>query len=126
MDKKKILVVDDEAAFCRALKRGLVALGHFEVETAHDGKSGLEKAKRTKPDLILLDLLMPGLNGLQVLERLKQDAETMEIPVVMLTAQDDDTARARAAESFGELYLTKPVDLMELKFKIDQVLKWKG
>ncbi len=126
MSTKKILIIDDEEVFCETLKKALNRLGNYKVDMAFNGKDGLERAKKTMPDLILLDIMMPGLNGLQVLERLKAHEDTLQIPVVMLTAQDEDVARERASELYGDLFLTKPVNIMELRFKIETLLKRRG
>ncbi len=84
-DKKvKVLIVDDDA-FLSGIYATKLELDGFEVVTARDGEEGLKAAMREKPDLILLDVLMPKLDGFEVLKRLKADAETKPIPVIMLT-----------------------------------------
>ncbi|MDD5432567.1 MAG: response regulator [Candidatus Omnitrophica bacterium] len=123
MDKKKILLIDDEAMFCRLIKRHLEAIADFEVEVALDGREGLTLAKLKRPDLIVLDIIMPGLTGFQVLEKLKQDEKTMLIPVVMLSGKDDPIYKDRASRLYDEMYLTKPVDAYLLRDKINEVLR---
>lgn len=123
MTKKRILIIDDEESFCRIVKMNLELTGDFEVDIATDGKKGIKKAKRAKPDLVLLDILMPGMDGFEVLERLKKDENTMAIPVVMLTAKGDEVSKMKAAQLYDEEYITKPIEAPDLKAKIEEVLK---
>lgn len=126
MGTKRILIVDDEKIFCEFVKINLELTGGFKVDVAANGKDGLKLAKRLRPDLILLDIVMPGLNGLMVLERLKKDKDTMAIPVIMLSASDDEAFKVKAAQLYGEVYITKPIEASELKDKLDEVLQRKG
>lgn len=121
MDKRRVLIVDDEKGFCNLIKDSLELRGAYTVEEAHNGKDGFRLAKRTKPDLILLDIRMPEMDGFEVLERLKKDMDTMEIPVVMLSALDDDKSKIRSAQLYNESYLTKPIKIAELQSKIEEV-----
>jgi DNA-binding response OmpR family regulator len=124
MNKKHlILLIDDEADYCALLKMHLSFIGNFEVVCADSGNNGLKLARRIKPDIILLDVIMPGLDGFAVLEKLKKDDETISIPVIMLTGLDEDSARIKAAQLYDELYITKPVDIYQLKSKIEEILK---
>lgn len=122
MGPTRILIIDDEENFCKLVKMNLELLGDLRVTIATNGKKGIKLAKKTKPDLILLDILMPGMDGLEVLERLKKDEGTMTIPVVMLTAKGDEPSKARAMELYDEEYITKPIDGPQLKAKIEEVL----
>lgn len=88
MAKKRILVIDDEEQIIKALVRKLEQ-GGFEVLTAADGKEGLQKALSEKPDLILLDLILPYLDGISLLDRIKNDARGKKIPVLVLSNLDD-------------------------------------
>lgn len=88
MGKKKILIVDDEADLVDIIRMRLNGEG-YDVVTAGDGQEGLDKARSSKPDLILLDVSMPKLSGEEVLEKLKEDKSTASIPVVMLTAKSE-------------------------------------
>ena len=123
---KKILIVDDEQRICDVVKQGLEKLGDFQVNIANSGKEGIKTAKRLKPDLILLDIRMPEMDGVEVLKALKGDEKTLSIPVVMLTAVHDDSVQVGCASEYGELYIEKPVDLIVLKEKIDQIFKMRG
>lgn len=118
---KTILVADDEDNIVRTIADRLEMTG-YNVVTASDGEEALEKALSQKPDLILLDIIMPRLDGHGTLEKLRQMDATRHIPVIMLTAQSqaDDVHRANNAGANG--YFVKPFDLVELLHKIEQVL----
>lgn len=122
MSRRRILVIDDEEKFGRLIKMNLEATTDYEVSLATSGKDGLELAKKLKPDLILLDIIMPDISGLEVLERLKKDKGTMAISVIMLTAKGDDVFRINAAHLYNEAYMTKPVSIKDLKSKISEIL----
>jgi two-component system alkaline phosphatase synthesis response regulator PhoP len=126
MTRKRILVIDDEIDFCNFVKLGLRLLGNFDVSIATGGREGLKLARRLKPHLILLDILMPDMNGLEVLEKLKKDKKTMTIPIVMITALGDDEHRIKASQLYNEEYLVKPISLENLKIKIEDILKIRG
>jgi two-component system, OmpR family, alkaline phosphatase synthesis response regulator PhoP len=126
MSKRKILIIDDETDFCKLVKRNLELIGDFEVAIAEDGKRGLASAKKLKPDLILLDIMMPHMDGFKVLEKLKTDMNTIAIPVIMLTAKGDEASKIKAAQLYDEEYITKPIDAPDLKTKIEEVLKRRG
>jgi DNA-binding response OmpR family regulator len=122
MTKKKILVIDDGKDVCRAIKDGLEHLGEFKVISAYSGADGFRAAKKANPDLVLLDVDMPSMNGFEVLEQLKEDSKTYQIPVVMLTGQKDDVFKVTASRLYSEDYVTKPVSLLDLKGRIDAIL----
>ncbi|MFA4842590.1 MAG: response regulator [Candidatus Omnitrophota bacterium] len=123
MGKNKVLLIDDEEDFCSLVKMHLEAIGDFSVDTATSGSEGLQLAEKTKPDVIVLDILMPEMDGLQVLSKLKQNRHTMEIPVIMLSGKDDESLKIKASELYDENYLTKPIDAKVLKTKIEEILK---
>ncbi len=111
---KRILVVDDEKDFCFFLKKNLEAAGSFDVTVCHDGSTALTLAESLKPDLILLDVLMPGMDGPEVARRLKENELTQRIPVVFLTAVVREE-EAKDRESIGGWrYIAKPVKIKEL------------
>jgi DNA-binding response OmpR family regulator len=109
----KVLVIDDEAPI-RLLCRVNLEAEHIEVLEAEDGPEGLELAKSEQPDVILLDVMMPGLDGWEVLQRLLEDDQTREIPIVFLTARAELRDRARGLELGGVDYVTKPFNPTEL------------
>jgi DNA-binding response OmpR family regulator len=117
------LIVDDEESFCKMVKRNLELKGDFVVEMATNGKRGIDLAKKLKPDLIVLDIMMPKMSGFEVLEKLKKDVDTITIPVIMLTAREDQESQIKAAQLYDDLYLIKPIDAPTLKAKIEEVLK---
>ena len=123
--KRKILVIDDEEKFCTLVSTFLEKKGYAAV-TAKGGKQGIRAARYRAPDLILLDINMPKMDGFAVLEKLKADPKTMSIPVIMLTGRGDDDSKLKAASLYSEHYLTKPFDLEELDGKISQLLQIVG
>lgn len=119
---KKILMIDDEKDFAMITKRNLEATGDYSVIIATDGKSGLAAAVQHKPDLILLDIIMPGIGGFDVLRELKSKSVTTAIPVIMLTAIRSEETKEKALGLFDEDYVVKPVIVSELDAKIKKVL----
>ena len=120
--KKKILVVDDEPHLAEMMANRLRA-SRYEVVTALKGHEALEKAKRENPDLILLDILMPDMDGYQVLVQLKEDGATQTIPVIMLTVKKWSQDIKKAMESGAADYIVKPFDPHVLLRKIEGVFK---
>ena len=120
---KKILIIDDEIDFSKLVKMNLELGGAFKVGMAVKGGEGIKLAARLKPHLILLDVLMPDMDGFQVLEKLKRNLNTASVPVIMLSAKGDDTTRREALSKDVALFITKPIDSNELKDKIIKVLK---
>jgi len=125
MPKRNLLLIDDEAEFCKLVKINLELMSSFRVHTATNGQDGCELAKKIKPDLILLDVLMPGMDGLKVLKRLREDKDTGEIPVIMLTASADETSKVKASRLSVELFISKPIDATDLIARIEKVFKKK-
>jgi len=120
MPTNKILVIDDEEDFSNTIKMMLELAGDYEIVSACDGKEGIKKAHLVRPDLILLDIKMPEMDGLEALKILKGNPETMSIPVVMLTACDEDIYKLKACQLYDEDYLVKPV---KTEILIDRVKK---
>ncbi len=110
---RKILTCDDEKHIVRLIQVNLERQG-YEVITAYNGLECLEKVKEDRPDLIVLDVMMPEMTGFEVLETLKKNPETESIPVIMLTARAQDSDVLRGWQSGVECYLTKPFNPMEL------------
>ena len=123
MSKLKILVIDDEPDFCFFLKENLELTGSYEVTTAVSGAEGLARAIRERPDLILLDLLLPRIDGARIYHELDNLPATRHIPTVILTAVDVSTAREHIPELPKEAFLTKPIQLVELKACIERILQ---
>jgi len=110
----KVLIIDDEPDIVEALCMRFKREHAFTVETALSGPDGLEKVKSFRPDVILLDLVMPVLDGWEVCRRLRVDTLTENIPVVMMTAQDGATADAKERDAGIHRVLVKPLDLGKL------------
>ena len=119
-EKKKILVVDDSGILLRSVKAMLEPL--YEVAVATDGKKALERAKKKKPDLILLDYEMPVMNGKETLEELRNDEELKNIPVVFLTSVADRESIAAVLKLQPEGYLLKPIEQARMLETIEKVL----
>lgn len=117
MPIKKILVVDDSATDQQYLRELLTGKG-FQVVSASGGEEGVAKAKSEKPDLILMDVVMPGLNGYQATRQLSQDEATRQIPVIICTTKHQETDRVWGMKQGASDYITKPVDAAELLAKI--------
>lgn len=117
-----IMVVDDEEDILTLIKKILTRRGH-RVITARDGKEALQKLKDVKPDLILLDIMMPGLSGYQVCKLIKQSNDTHSITVAMLTIKSDDEDKIRALEDSGaDWYFTKPIDAKRFAKSVEWLL----
>ncbi len=119
-----VLVVDDDPGALDALSEALGALG-IAVYKALNGTSGLTLARDVQPDVILLDVMMPGLDGYQVCQRLKQDPETRLIPVVFLTGHGSREARLQGLEVGGTDFLFKPCDLVELEIRVRNLVEFR-
>jgi DNA-binding response OmpR family regulator len=117
----RVLVIDDEAPI-RLLCRVNLEAEKMEVLEASDGPTGLRLASEEKPDVILLDVMMPGLDGWRVAEQLLDDAETRSIPIVFLTARAEFRDRARGLDLGGIDYVTKPFNPLELAPLVEDLL----
>lgn len=124
-DKKLILLVDDDPDFVEAV-RVIVENGGYDVEVAYDGKEGLEAVAARKPDLIVLDVMMPVMNGHETCAKLKSDKDTEDIPIILLTAVADRVTTSTYThrdmlESEAEDYMPKPVEPNEL---LERIKTW--
>jgi two-component system alkaline phosphatase synthesis response regulator PhoP len=117
----KVLVIDDEAPIRLLCRVNLEAEGMSVIE-APDGPSGVEKARDERPDVILLDVMMPGLDGWRVAEQLFEDDRTMSIPIIFLTARAEFRDRARGLDIGGVDYVTKPFNPLELAPLVQSLL----
>jgi twitching motility two-component system response regulator PilH len=118
----QILIVDDSPTEAHVLK-GMLEKHGFEIETAENGTEGIERAKELKPDLILMDVVMPGLNGFQATRQLTKDPETKDIPVIIVTTKDQETDRVWGMRQGARDFLTKPVAEKILMDKINAALE---
>jgi two-component system alkaline phosphatase synthesis response regulator PhoP/two-component system response regulator VicR len=109
----KVLVCDDERHIVRLIQVNLERQG-YQVITAFDGKEGLEKIRSEKPNLVVLDVMMPYMDGFEVLKNLRKDPETENLPVIMLTAKAQDKDVFEGYHYGADMYLTKPFNPMEL------------
>lgn len=116
-----VLIVDDSATEMAALT-GVLKRNGFEVLNAHNADEGLQLARTQRPDIVLMDVVMPGLNGFQATRQLARDPDTAAIPVVMISTKSQETDRVWAMRQGARGYLTKPIDERMLLQTIRQVL----
>jgi twitching motility two-component system response regulator PilH len=116
-----VLIVDDSPTETTVFRNALVKAG-FQVETASNGEEGVQAARKLHPDVILMDVIMPGLNGFQATRMLKKDPATAEIPVIVVTTKDQQTDRTWGLRQGAVDYLVKPVDPNELIARVKVVL----
>ena len=121
MAKNKILVVDDEADLVETLKFRLEISG-YDVSTALDGQEGLKKARTENPDLVILDLMLPKLDGYRVCRMLKFDEKYKDIPIILFSARVQESDIKMGEEQGADAYITKPFDPKALLAKIDELL----
>ena len=119
---RKILTVDDEKHIVRLIQVNLERHG-YEVVTAYDGREALEKVDQERPDLVILDVMMPYMDGFEVLQNLKRNPGTRDIPVIMLTAKAQDADVFKGWQSGVDCYLTKPFNPMELISFVQRIFK---
>ena len=117
MPIKRILVVDDSPTERHCLNEILTAAG-YQISFAFNGEQGVVKCKSDKPDLVVMDVVMPGLNGFQACRAITQDAETQHIPVILCTTKSQETDKIWAVRQGAKAYVTKPVDGADLLKKI--------
>jgi len=122
---RKILVVDDERHIVRLVQVNLERAG-YQVIAAFDGKEALKKIGSEKPDLVVLDVMMPYMDGFQVLKQMKAEAATKDIPVIMLTAKAQDADVFRGWASGVDMYLTKPFNPLELMTFVKRIFEAAG
>ena len=120
--KKRLLVVEDELAILMTLRARLEATG-YEVLSADDGEQGLNLAREQKPDLIILDVMLPKRDGYSICRLLKFDQRYKHIPILMLTARSQDRDRERGRGTGADAYMTKPFDSAELLETVQRLLE---
>ena len=121
-DKKRILIVEDEAELVKAIEIRLTQCD-YEVLIAYNGQEGLEKARKEKPDLIILDLMLSKMDGYKVCGLLKSDTRYSKIPIIMFTARAQESDKKMGEEVGADAYITKPFDHQALLKKIKELLK---
>jgi DNA-binding response OmpR family regulator len=118
---KKILIVEDDPSFSRAINH-IVQKEGYDVITASNGMAGLRMAQGEKPDLLILDVMLPGLDGFEICSRLRQDPLTAKLPIIMLSAKGQEADKTTGLKVGANEYLTKPVDRVLLLDKITSLL----
>jgi two-component system response regulator MprA len=119
----RVLVVDDDERIAASIRRALVYEGH-DVNVAHDGQSALDHLREAPPELVILDLMLPGVDGIEICQRLRRDAEP-ELAILMLTARDSTADRVRGLDSGADDYLVKPFAYEELLARVRALLRRK-
>lgn len=117
--KERILIIEDDEGILRVIRRALTYEG-YQVETALDGESGLSLAHEWRPDLIILDLMLPGMDGLEVTQRMRTEGNN---PILMLTAKDTINDRVQGLDAGADDYMTKPFELDELLARVRALLR---
>ena len=120
-DRKTVLIVDDSSDMTEMLKDSLDSI--YEVLTASNGKEALKKAKETKPDIILTDLMMPVMNGMELCRALKEDKETVNIPIIIITAKHDLGVKLEGLTIGADDYITKPFNLDVLRLRMRRLIE---
>ncbi|HET6315751.1 MAG TPA: response regulator transcription factor [Chloroflexota bacterium] len=116
---ERILVIEDEPKISDLIKRGLIYEG-YTVDVANDGEQGLSRARDNQPDLVILDLMLPGIDGFEVCKRLRA---ADDVPILMLTARDAVTDKVKGLDSGADDYLTKPFNFDELVARVRALLR---
>ncbi|MFP4497590.1 MAG: response regulator transcription factor [Vulcanimicrobiota bacterium] len=119
--KNKVLLVDDDDQILRSL-RTYLELESYEVETASNGVEALQKIKQYDPEIVVLDIMMPEMDGFEVMEKIKENPETEKLPVIMLTAKGQDVDVLKGYRMGAASYMTKPFNLNELVENIEMVM----
>jgi DNA-binding response OmpR family regulator len=120
-----VLLVDDDPVILKLLQVNFEMEG-FRVSTANDGVEGLEKARAVRPDIVLLDIMMPRMDGLEVTKALKGDPETKDIPIILLSAKAQASDIQAGKDMGADDYLTKPFDPLELLDRVNELLEGGG
>jgi DNA-binding response OmpR family regulator len=120
--RKKVMIIDDERDYCYFLKTNLELTGGYSVYTLSNSRWAARIAATFKPSVIILDIMMPGVDGYAVLDQLKKNKNTLEIPVIMLSALHSSEDKLKASQRYSEEYLIKPVEMGFLRARIDKIL----
>lgn len=122
MEKQTILIVDDEQDLLDMIEYNL-RQQDYDVLTADNGQLGIQIAKENKPDLVLLDVMMPGMDGIDVCDHMKEDADLRQIPIIFLTARGDEKTEIEGLNKGADDYITKPISTSKLLSRIKAVLR---
>ena len=125
MTKRKILVVDDSALVAEAVKAKLEA-SNYDVSVAYSGEEALEKVQSSPPDLMILDVYMPGIDGFEVCRRLREDPATQSLPIVMLSSRGNIKEKLAGFRAGADDYLVKEFDLLDLPYRVRLVFRLRG
>ena len=126
MSKGKVLIIDDEIDLLETMRSRLDASG-YDVATSNDGINGMEKAKEFQPDLIILDIMMPGIDGFETLKNFKSEASIKHIPIVVFSCGSEEEEWANRAFELGSVgYVVKPFDSDALLFTVEKFISKKG
>ncbi len=118
----RLLVVDDDVAVAETIQRTLALSGH-DVQVAHRGADALQMARQRRPDLVVLDIMMPGMSGIDVCRHMRVNVELRQIPILFLTAKGEIADKIEGFEAGADDYLTKPFDLRELGLRVKALLR---
>jgi two-component system phosphate regulon response regulator PhoB len=126
VNMSRVLVIEDEKDLQRVLEYNLAQAGH-EVLSATHGQEGLDLARESHPELILLDLMLPGLSGKEICRQLKDSADTRDIPIIIMTARGEEVDRVLGFELGADDYVVKPFSVRELLLRVQAILRrWQG
>ena len=123
MDIKKIVIIDDEKDFCETVRAFFEEADGYRVIVETNPEKALKTVLKQQPNVVLLDIIMPKKGGFEILEELKKDNKTISIPVIMLTALDQEPTKVKATEDYADDYITKPVSMAVLKEKVETIIK---
>jgi len=126
MSKRKVMVIDDEANFLELVKINLEHTGKYEVQTLMDARDALSRIKAFKPDVILLDILMPKTDGVEVCRSLNADPDANRIPIITLSALDTDKDKLMMYKLGVVDFLVKPIEISDLMNGVEKALRNKG
>ena len=118
---KKILIIEDDPSFLRAVSH-IVEKEGYNVTTAANGMTGLRMAREDKPDLLILDVMLPGIDGFEICNQLRNEPQTAQLPIIMLSAKGQETDKTTGLKVGANEYLTKPVDRAVLLEKVTALL----
>ncbi len=122
MPKRRVMIIDDEEDFLMMTKKNLERTGVYEVATLPSARDVVSHVHSFKPDIILLDIIMPGKGGVEVCKEINNDPEGRHIPVIIISALDKDTDKIKAYEAGVTAYLAKPIEKKDLIAKIEKIL----